>query len=148
MNYLEQYYCNYDEEKALSEATRVTKPGGIIMTAYCMNESVVIQAEFVQKNLKSHLEQHMLSEDFHCISKPEDLFSMVRIEEIHALTERLPVIRLKTIAADGATNYMREVVDDMDDETFSYWMKYHFCTCERQDLIGATNHSLDILQKL
>jgi hypothetical protein len=24
----------------------------------------------------------------------------------------------------------------------------HFATCERQDLIGATNHSLDILRKL
>ena len=30
---------------------------------------------------------------------------------------------------------------------FDMWMKYHFAICERMDLIGATNHSLDILQK-
>lgn len=81
------------------------------MVAYCMNDCVVIQISFLQNQLKYHLEHHMLTEDFHCLSKPEDLFAM-------------------------------------DDETFDYWMKYHLCTCERQDLIGATNHSLDILQKL
>lgn len=32
--------------------------------------------------------------------------------------------------------------------TFEQWMKYHFSICERQDLIGATHQSLDILQKI
>lgn len=27
-------------------------------------------------------------------------------------------------------------------------MKYHFSICERMDLIGATNHALDILEKI
>ena len=35
----------------------------------------------------------------------------------------------------------------MDDATFDMWMKYHFSLCERMDLIGATNHALDILAK-
>ena len=35
----------------------------------------------------------------------------------------------------------------MDDETFGKWMEYHFTICERQDLIGASHHTLDILQK-
>lgn len=52
------------------------------------------------------------------------------------------------MAADGATNYMRECIDDMDDDTFAVWMKYHLATCERMDLIGATNHSLDILKRI
>lgn len=140
-------YTREDQKQALREAVRVTRPGGQIMVAYCMNESVVIQVSFIQNCLKQHLENHMLTEDFHCLSTPRDLFAMVRIEEIHELTKELPVARLKTIATDGHTIYMREVVDAMDDETFDYWIKYHLCTCERQDLIGASNHSLDILQK-
>ncbi len=141
-------YNDEDRKQALSEAVRVTKQGGILMIAYCMNESVVVQESFfLRGNIKEHMAKKMLTADFHCISEPEDLFAMVRIEEIKALTEALPVSRLKTIATDGATNYRRDIVDAMDDETFEYWMQYHFCTCERQDLIGATNHSLDILRK-
>ena len=36
----------------------------------------------------------------------------------------------------------------VDDATFDIWMKYHFSICERMDLIGATNHALDILENL
>lgn len=39
------------------------------------------------------------------------------------------------------------IIDTMDDETFNKWMDYHFTICERQDLIGASHHTLDILQK-
>ncbi len=35
----------------------------------------------------------------------------------------------------------------MDDEMFDKWMEYHFAVCERQDLIGASHHTLNILQK-
>ncbi|MDF2510247.1 MAG: SAM-dependent methyltransferase [Herbinix sp.] len=43
---------------------------------------------------------------------------------------------------------MREVVDSMDDELYQLYLQYHLTICERQDLIGATHHSLDILRKL
>ena len=72
---------------------------------------------------------------------------MVRTEDIAALDEGLPVERLKLVATDGATNYMREVVDAMNDETFSRWLDYHFKTCERPDLVGASHHTLDIFKK-
>lgn len=136
-----------DKKQALREAVRVTKTGGYILAAYCMNEMVVIKEVFLNGSLERCLERGMLTEDFHCVSKPEDLFEMVRVEDIFALTRDLPVTREKLIAADGATNYMRSYIDGLDDKMFDYWMKFHFATCERQDLIGATNHSLDILRK-
>ena len=55
---------------------------------------------------------------------------------------------MKLIAADGATNYMRDLIDGMDQATFEQWMAYHLTICERQDLVGASHHTLDILQKL
>ncbi len=140
-------YTKADKELALHEAVRVTKSGGIIMVAYCMNEATMIAYAFKRGYIKKCFERNMISENFRCISKPEDLFESVRIEEIFELTEGLQVTREKIIATDGATNYMRETIDAMDEETFGYWMQYHLCICERQDLIGATNHSLDILRK-
>ena len=140
-------YTKEDKLQALSEAARVTKPGGILMVAYCMNEPTVIQYVFGLNKLREVMEGLMLTEDWHCISRPEDLFEMVRPEEIAALDAALPVERLKLVATDGATNYLRPMIDGMDAETFEKWMEFHLITCERQDLIGASNHTLDILRK-
>lgn len=42
---------------------------------------------------------------------------------------------------------MREAVDAMDDEIFELYLKYHFATCEREDLVGITSHAIDIFKK-
>lgn len=141
-------YTREDQLQALQEAVRVTKPGGYILAAYCMNESVVLQYEFWEGHIKEDLASGKLTTDYHCLSEPEDLFVMMRKEEIEEMTAHLPVERQVLIATDGPTVYLRDMVDAMDQETFGRWMEYHLLTCERQDLIGATNHSLDILRKL
>ncbi len=140
-------YTRGDQLRALQEAVRVARPGGYVFAAYCMNESVVLQYEFLDGHIKEDRASGKLSGDYHCLSQPEDLFVMMRKEEIEALTQQLPVERRGLVATDGATGYMRNLVDAMDQETFARWVEYHLLTCERQDLIGATNHSLDILQK-
>lgn len=140
-------YTREDQRQALREAVRVTRLGGYILAAYCMNESVVFQYEFLDGHIKEDLANGKLSADYHCLSKPEDLFVMMRKEEIEELAAQLPVERQVLIATDGLTVYMRNAVDAMDRETFDRWMEYHLLTCERQDLIGVTNHSLDILKK-
>ncbi len=140
-------YTKGEKLRALSEAVRVTKPGGHILVAYCMNEPTVIQYVFGLNHLREVMDLHMLTSDWHCISEPKDLFELVRTEDIAALDEEMPVERVKLVATDGATNYKREFIDAMDDATFAKWMDYHFTICERQDLIGASHHTLDILRK-
>lgn len=140
-------YTKEDKLQALREAVRVTKPGGKLLVAYCMNEPTVVMYVFGLKHLHEVMELSMLTEDWHCISEPKDLFELVRTEDIAALDAELPVRRLKLVATDGATNFMRERIDAMDDETFAKWVDYHFAVCERQDLIGASHHTLDVLEK-
>lgn len=141
-------YTYEDKCKVLEEAIRVTKRKGYIFVAYCMNEATMIQFTFKAGKIWNCVNNHLLTDDFRLISREKDLFEMVRLEEIDEINANFSDIkRIKIIAADGATAYMRECVDEMDKATFDLWMKYHFAICERMDLIGATNHSLDILQK-
>ena len=140
-------YTKEDKLRALSEAARVTRPGGHILVAYCMNEPTVIQYVFGMNNLREVMDLELLTPDWHCVSDPKEVFELVRTEEIAELDAAVPVRRVKLVATDGATNYKREYIDAMDDETFEKWMDYHFTICERQDLIGASHHTLDILQK-
>lgn len=136
-----------DKVKALSEAVRVTKPGGYVLVAYCMNEPTIINFGFRNGNLNYILENDLLLDAWHCRSEPKEIFELYRTEDIAALDATVPVTRDKLVAADGATNYMRDCIDEMDDFTFEKWMEYHFAICERQDLIGASHHTLDILRK-
>ncbi len=42
---------------------------------------------------------------------------------------------------------VREGVDALDDEAFAFYMGYHLSICERSDMIGASNHILDVFMK-
>lgn len=137
-----------DKKKALSEAVRVTKPGGYILVAYCMNEPTVIRYAFQKGHLRELLERDMLTANWHCVSEPKEVVDLSRTEDIAALDATVDVTREKLVATDGATNYIGEFIATTDDYTFEKWVEYHLATCERQDLIGASHHVLDILRKV
>lgn len=140
-------YTFEDKVKALEEAKRVTKTGGIILVAYCMNEYSIITYGFKENNIRKSIESGKVSEDFHVIAEPEDLYDYVRIEDINKINSAASLERIQIIAADGPANYMRPVLNAMDEETFKLFIDYHFTTCERPDLLGASAHTLDILRK-
>ena len=51
-------------------------------------------------------------------------------------------------ASDGYTNHMRETIDQMDERMYELYLKYHLATCERQDMVGYSHHTLDILERI
>lgn len=140
-------YTHEDKVKALEEAKRVTKSGGIILVAYIMNEYSVITYGFKENNIRESIKNGKLTNDFHVVAKPEDLYEYVRIEDINEINEAVGIQRVKLVAADGPANYMRSTINAMDDETFKIFMDYHFSTCERADLLGASAHTVDVLRK-
>ena len=135
-----------DKQKALLEAKRVTKPGGIILVAYCMNEYSVITYAFKERHALECMEQGRFSDTFQTLSMPEHLYDYMRIEDINALNEASGLTRIKIISPDGAANYIRPFLNQLSDEEFELFIQYHMSTCERMDLIGAGAHTLDILQ--
>ena len=137
-----------DALKALSEAVRVTKKGGIVFVAYCMGDASVLCYGFIRGGIHELVEKCMLDmETFDTFSNPWDLFELYRKEDIEKLRSHLDVTPLGFIATDGYTNHMRETVDAMDNETYELFVKYHLATCERQDMIGYSHHTLDIFRK-
>lgn len=133
--------------KALSEAKRVTKKNGIIMVAYCMNEYCVITHGFKDNNIIDCINNGLLDSKYHCISNDTDLYSVVRIEDIDKLNNACGLRRIQIISPDGPANYLRNILNKMDEDVFNKFIDYHLATCERQDLIGAAAHTLDILKK-
>ncbi len=137
-----------DKLKALSEAKRVTKTDGVILVAYVMNDYSVLVHGFRDGHIKEALKNGKIDKNFQTQTNIDDLYSYVRLELIEKLNKDLNLERIKIIAADGPADYMRPILNKMDDETFELFMQYHLSTCERQDLIGASSHTLDILRKV
>lgn len=140
-------YTQEDQVKALQEAHRVTKPNGVILVAYCMNEYSVLTYAFKEGHVLESLKEGKLDETFHVRTTPADLYHYVRLEDIDAINALVDVERIKIVAADGPANYMRQLIQEMDDDTFEAFMQYHLVTCERKELLGASGHTLDILRK-
>jgi len=86
-------------------------------------------------------------ETFDTFSKPWDIFELHRKEDIDRLRAEFPVTQLHFVASDGYTNHMRETVDNMDDQMYALYIKYHLATCERLDMIGYSHHTLDVFRK-
>lgn len=141
-------FSKEDKIKALEEAKRVTKTNGIILVAYVMNDYSILIHGFRDGYIKEALSAGKIDENFQTRTSVKDLYSYIRIEDIDALNHKVNLQRIKIIASDGPADYMRPILNKMDDETFELFMKYHFSTCERMDMIGASSHTLDILKKI
>ena len=105
-----------EQKQALSEALRVTKPGGILMAAYCGNDATMVQYCFGRGMLKEKRYQELVNPvSFKASSDPAELFELYRKEDIDALMESFRTQRLHYVGTDMATNYMRSCIDEMDE---------------------------------
>lgn len=136
------------KQKALTEALRITKPGGFLFVAYCLNEATVLQYCFGKETIWEDMEKGLLAADFTWTANENDAFSLVCPTDIRELTKDFPVERLHLAATDGATRYLGDMVERMEERLYRKYLEYHFSICEREDLIGASNHVLDVLKKM
>jgi len=141
-------FTEAEQKKALSEAVRVTKPGGVIFAAYCGNEATLVQYCFGRGMIREKRYRDLIDPvSFKASSDPAELFQLYRKENIDALMAGLPVSRLHYVGTDMATNYMRGTIDEMEEELFTLYLQYHFAICERSDCVGVSHHILDVFRK-
>ena len=141
-------YSFEDKLQALTEAKRVTRPGGYILVAYLMNEYGVLTYGFKEGHALECMADGRLDEDYHCHSKEEDLYDYMRLEDMEALRHAAGLEHVQTISADGPADYMRRELHAMSEEMFKKFIEYHLSTCERPELLGAGAHTVDILKNM
>lgn len=142
------YHLIGEEEKlkALNEAKRVTRPGGLIFVAYLMNEYSILSYCFDEERINDLLAKGVVDKDFHIQSQPDELYDYVRLEDINRLNEQAGLERVTIFSPDGAADYMRTRLNQMSEETFARFIEYQKCISERPDLIGAGSHVVDVLR--
>ena len=71
----------------------------------------------------------------------------MRTEDILALNQDAELTRVQIISPDGPANHMCREVNALTEEQFEAFIQYQMAVCERADLLGASAHTVDILQK-
>ena len=142
-------YNDEDKRQALREAIRVTKKGGVVFAAYVISDGCLLEMAFRHHKIDvaQYIKDGLLDgETFAAKSEPKDLFELVRKEDVDALMKAFPVTRLHYVATDGCAPLLQEEIDAMGDEAFQLYLRYHFATCEREDMLGVSNHVVDIFR--
>ncbi|MBO6129667.1 MAG: class I SAM-dependent methyltransferase [Pseudobutyrivibrio sp.] len=143
------YHLKTREEQlqALCEAKRVTKPGGYILVAYVMNEYAFLTYGIKEGHVLENIAEGKLDEAFHVRPGADDLYAFMRTEDIESLNADAELTRVQIISPDGPANHMRREVNALTEQQFAAFIQYQMAVCERADLLGASAHTVDILQK-
>lgn len=137
-----------EEEKAINEAIRVTKPNGKILIAFILFDLTVLTWGFQGKNIYDNYgNDKQVTLDFKPNNSEDLVFNMRYFDEVKNLMNKFEAKKIGYIATDGIGRVMREDIDNMTDEEYKMFVDYHLSICEREDLIGYSGHILSIIEK-
>jgi len=132
-----------DQRKCIQEAKRVCKDDGVILFTFLSNDMVILTANFVEnpEYFKSDLYDHetfKLKDGVFVFFTVDKARKMLLDEGIEILTE---------VAQDGLSELLAEAINEMDDESYKQYLKYHLYCCEKSELLGHSNHILFVGKK-
>ena len=133
--------------QTLLEAKRILKDNGLIFISYCMNEFPIIKHGFIDNNIIECINNNQIDKDFKILSKKDDLYSYVRLDDIKKLTKKANLKQIELISQDSLTDYIRPVINKMDENTFNLYLNYVRKICKKEELLGYSSHVLSILKK-
>ncbi|MGN0755011.1 MAG: class I SAM-dependent methyltransferase [Aristaeellaceae bacterium] len=139
-------YAEEDVHRALDEALRVTRTGGVMLTAF-LSVYAILYDNYLNDRLAEGL-----AENYDGAQRvrhfEEQLFTGYDIAGFEALFAGKNAEHLVTAAADGILELAEGREDfSMSDEAFAAFTRHHLATCEKRELLGCSSHLLHICRK-
>ena len=139
-------YNPEERDAALREAVRVTKPGGVILTAF-LSVHAILYDNYLRGNLADGLAENF-DDNFSVRHFQDQLFTAYDVPEFEALYRGLPVTYVTTAAVDGILELAEGRADfAMSDEEFEAYAAYHLRFCQQRELLGCSSHLLHVCRK-
>ena len=142
------YHLYEPEEvnRAIDEAIRVTKPGGVILFAF-LSVFAIMYANYFYGNWTEGLEENF-TVDYQVRHFKEQLFTGYDITEFEQLFREKPVDWITTAGVDGMLEPIEKRPDfSMSDAEFQSFAEWYLTFSEKRELLGSTNHLLYICRK-
>lgn len=131
-----------DRQKCIAEAKRVCKPDGTIFFAFIANDMVVLTE--LAYNPQFFLTDEYDHESFKVVDFP---FVVFTVSACRCMLKDGGIHIAREIAADGVSELMAKQINEMDEESYRQYLRYHFYICEKPEMLGHSNHLLFVGKK-
>ena len=135
-----------DVDRAINEAIRVTRPGGVILFAF-ISVFAIMYANYFYGNWTAGQKENF-TVDYKVRHFKEQLFTGYDVTEFEGLFCAKPVDHLTTAGVDGLLQPIEARPDfSLSDEDFKALAEWYLAFSEKRELLGNTNHLLYICRK-
>lgn len=135
-----------DIHKAIDEAIRVTRPGGVILFAF-ISVYAIMYANYFYGNWAFGQKENF-TDDYRVKHFKEQLFTGYDVTEFEELFAGKPVEWITTAGTDGLLEPIEKRPDfHIPDEDFEAFAAWYLAIAEKRELLGNTNHLLYICRK-
>ena len=136
-----------DVHRAIDEAIRVTRPGGVLFFAF-LSVYAILYNNYFQANWRFGQNENF-TEDGKVRHYKEQLFTGYDVTEFEQLFKDKPVDYITTVGTNGALETVEERRDfEMSDEDFEAFANWYLMFAEKRELLGTTCHLLYICRKI
>ena len=137
---------------AIKEAVRVARKGAPIFVAFVLQDASLIEYIFQSENPAEEINEIGYERDTAFVTDNTGSSILLHtIASIDELTDKvlttLPVSEGPRFAQDGLSQVIREAVNNMSEDSYNEWIQYLIATAERPDLMGYSNHVVQIFIK-
>ena len=143
------YHLYEPEEvhRAIDEAIRVTKPGGVLLFAF-ISVYAVMYANYLYGNWAAGQEENFTA-DYKVRHFKEQLFTGYDVTEFESLFVDKGVEWIATDGTDGLLEPLEKRSDfSIPDGDFDAFADWYLAIAEKRELLGAANHLLYICRKM
>ncbi|MDE5965035.1 MAG: class I SAM-dependent methyltransferase, partial [Eubacterium sp.] len=133
-----------EKHKAISEAIRLSKTGGVVFVSYCNNDTCIYKF-FGRRTMIKQMKKGFVTSDFR--ARPKNVFELYRKPDIDNLMKNYNVERLHFVGVDMLSYVFDDRFDKLNDREFKLYIEFLESICEREDLVGFSIHMLDIFRK-
>ena len=132
--------------RAIDEAIRVTKPGGVLLFAF-ISVFAIMYANYFYGNWSAGQEENF-TDDYRVKHFKEQIFTGYDVAEFEGLFREKPVEWITTAGVDGLLEPIEKRPDFyLSDEDFKAVADWYLAFSEKRELLGSTNHLLYICRK-
>ena len=141
-----------ERKQACKEALRIAKPGAPVFIAFCLQDAPLIHEIFMSEDPAGEIttigydRENALVTDNTGSSRLLDTIGVVD-ELIDSICIENNVQKACRFAQDGMSQIISKYVNSMSDESYAEWIQYLIATAERADLMGYSDHIVQVIKK-